>query len=363
MFDIRYSLLFAMLRFPFFAVVACCALQSAPAEESPREVLQRHGLREENGKWISAEERRLTRLLERVDERLREFHRTSAEWRKQIQRVETLEKEVTSLESQYEQVDQRRILAGSLLAKQQFQELQGRLTQRIGELRLELKRLQSEEESKLYETARQHALARGELTASVVALSAAFSRVATEYASLGNLEDVEQALAALPGPPRAAHTIGSADAYGDQVKRAEKRAAEALAGVEFPLVTRGGTALLSILVNGTPSTFAIDDKQRETLLPIAQAVRLGLFEDIPTEWQTIRYGEHELKAVPIVLPSLQVGDATLDKVRAVVTGHEHEELGARLGSDVVDRLGLKIDRDHARILVRPPSSDDTPRTR
>lgn len=346
------------------AALICCVSLPAAAQ-SPEELLARHGLREEeeSGRWVIAEQRRVARLLARFDEQLREYYRTAKAWRQQIQRVDALEKDIRTYEEKYAEVDRQRQRAGNLLAQQQLAQQQGLLSQRLGDLRLALRRLQNDGDSPLYDAAREHANVRFELTATEAALLDAQRHLEERYEALSANAEIAQSLADLQAETGRAAQLGRADQVRARVEAAESRAAKALAGLEFPLVSGGGHARLGMVVNGRTATFLIDDANPQTLLPLAQAERLGLLAGSARTgenpaWQSLQYGDEELRGMPLEVKAVQVGDVALHDVTVFVTDRKHAGLGPRIGHDLVDRLDLKIDRGRARITIGEPSSAD-----
>jgi predicted aspartyl protease len=335
----------------------------APAAESPQDVLAGHGLREEGGRWILSEERRLTRLFARFDEALREYYSTGKAWRQQIQQVDAVEAELAALNEKYQEIDGQRQRAANPLLQQQLEHQQGIVSQRLGELQLALKKLQSASDSPLYDAARQHAQARSDLAAIAAAQQGTRNRLLTQYETLARLADVELALAEIRASTDQDLRLGLSEAIGESFESASSRAAKALADAELPLVTSGKHVQLVAMLNERPITFLIDEDQPHTLLPLSQSERLGLAATSPApghelEWEQLPFGEQELRAARVQVDTLQIGDAMLRGVAIFVAAGEHADLGPRLGIELIDRLALRVDRGHARITVgREPSAD------
>lgn len=335
-------------------VVSCTAGVTASAAESPEDRLARFGLRRHGHTWIHAEEQRLVRLLKRCQEQTRKFRTSAQAWNDQIQRTNVLEKQLTKLETQYE--ENRRLLqqrAGNLVALQQLQEYRGQLSKRLGEIRLLLKRHHSEDESELYETARNHAAQRAELMAISTALRNAYGRLQRRYQSLEQVEEVQRALAELRASTGPRQELGTAAPYGEQAASAWKQASKLLHAPELPLLLSGGHVQVDILVDSAPATFVLDDAHAKTLVPLTQAERLGILQDGDVIWRPLPYGERQIRVCSATIKEMRIGSATLQNVHAYVTAAEHADLGARLGSEVLDQVNWKVDRSRAQIVVRP----------
>lgn len=336
----------------FSAAISLVLTPAAASAEPPEQVLASYALRVEGDTWVLPEHNRLHRLLQRFEGQLRTFHKTEQAWREQIAHIDSLEKQLQQLETRHE--ESSRLLqqqGGNPLVQQQLQEQQGNLSKRIFELRLALKKRQNVEQSDLYTAARRHAAARAELLATTAAIDEAHHRLTERYESLAGSAAVQQALSDLRAATGGNDVLATAEPQQRDVEGAANLAAKFLATRDLPLLLSGGDVQLDALAAGKPTTFTLDQARPQTLIPLSHAVRLGISIGDAPLWQTLPYGDRKLRHCSVRLAALQVGDIVLRDVEVYVTAAEDSDLGLRLGTDVLDRIGLQIDRGRARIEV------------
>ena len=326
----------------------------AGAADTAGQVLEGYGLRSDGQTWVLPEHGRLRHLMHRFDAQLRAFHKTQQAWQEQIEQIDALEKQLQQLETGYE--ESRRLLqkqSGNLIVQQQIQEQRGNLSQRIGELRLALKKRQNEETSDLYKAARRHAAARAELLSTTSAIDETYRRLAERYKSLAASASVRQALRELRTATGLEHALASATSLGPDVEAAVRRAGRALDSGELPLLLSGGEVKVDVLAGGKPTSFAVDEDKPQTLVPLSHAERIGISLGDAALWQKVVYGDRTLRLCAARLATLKIGGVTLRDAEVYVSATDGADLGLRLGSDLLDQFKLTIDRGRARIEIRP----------
>ncbi len=327
---------------------------SAAGENSAAEqLLAARGLTRQGSQWLTADEVRLIKLLNRLPELERAFNIPNRRVEQGLAHQAALRRQIEQIKSEIGEL-QAQIDSGVLdrSRRERAVELRGSRVAARDELRDQLiEEAELEQNPVVKKVVLARCNAYNELSLAVLSVLRTIEHLDADYSELEAAEDVQQALSTIG--PRA--RLGPARSYERERRRAEQLAGTLL-GDGVPIYRDNGQYRFSALVNETTAVnFSYDAMADSAVVPASTLAAAGIEIDPDAARRTISIGKRRpIQARVVRVSQLRLGELLLSDIEVLATPPEAEAWGALLGPKSLSgvELDLHVDRLWLQVVTR-----------